>query len=85
MALSAIRQDGMLAELASRYGVHPNLIVKWKHEGQEAMKVGFARARAVCGEGGETEIKSLVRSDCMTPRRRHSPRHGWQGTLDRVL
>ncbi len=59
-----------------------NLIVKWKHAGQEAMKVGFARAQAVRGEGGETEIKSLVRSDCMTHRRRHSPCHGWQGVLD---
>ncbi len=66
MVLSAIRQGGTPAELASRYRVRPNLIVKWKHAGQEAMKMGFSRVRAVCGEGGKTEIKSLVWSDCMT-------------------
>lgn len=33
VALEAIRGDEALAEIASRYGVHPNQISKWKMGG----------------------------------------------------
>ena len=43
VALSAIRGDGTLVELASRYKIHPNMITKWKREALEGMKDRFAR------------------------------------------
>ena len=29
VALAAMRGDGMTAELAARYQIHPNMIAKW--------------------------------------------------------
>ena len=34
VALSAIRGDGTMAELASRYEIHPNMIAKWKRQAE---------------------------------------------------
>ncbi len=47
--LAAIRGDGTIAELASRYKVHPNLITKWKRAALDNMKEGFVRG---CERGG---------------------------------
>jgi len=43
VALAAIRGDGTIAELAGQYGVHPNMITKWKRAALSSMKEGFAR------------------------------------------
>ena len=32
VALAAIRGDGTMAELASRYDIHPNMIANWKRQ-----------------------------------------------------
>jgi transposase len=32
VALAAIRGDGTIAELSQKYGIHANMIVKWKRE-----------------------------------------------------
>ena len=43
VALAAIRGDGTIAELASRYKIHPNMITKWKRAALDSMKEGFVR------------------------------------------
>ncbi len=43
VALAAIRGDGTMAELASRYDIHPNMITKWKRQALGGMKEGFGR------------------------------------------
>jgi len=37
-ALAAIRGDGTMAELASRYYIHPNMITRWKRQALAGMK-----------------------------------------------
>jgi len=43
VALVAIRGDGTIAELAQKYSLHPNMIVKWKREAVDGMKESFNR------------------------------------------
>ena len=57
--VSAIRGDGTLAELASRYKIHPNMITKWKREALEGMKDRFARSGKSTQGDHQTELKEL--------------------------
>ena len=41
VALAAIRGDGTIAELASRYGIHPNMISKWERQAVDGVKASF--------------------------------------------
>ena len=45
VALVEIRGDGTIAELSRKYGIHANMIVKWKREALEGMKETFANAK----------------------------------------
>ena len=38
VALAAIRGDGTIAELSSRYGIHPNMISKWKRQAVDGVQ-----------------------------------------------
>ncbi len=59
VALSAIRGDGTMAELASRYDIHPNMIAKWKRQALAGMKEGFGRNVHERDSHREAEIKTL--------------------------
>ncbi len=45
VALEALKEQSTLAELASRFEVHPTLIVAWKNQLREAMPELFADRR----------------------------------------
>ena len=43
VAIAALQGDRTLAELASTYGVHPNLVSKWKQAAMEGLPDVFDR------------------------------------------
>jgi transposase len=59
VSLAAIRGDGTIAELASRYKIHPNMITKWKREALAGVKDGFARGSRTGSSDHESEITEL--------------------------
>jgi len=59
VALAAMRGDGTVAELASRYKIHPNMITKWKREAQDGLKETFARGGKTGQPDHEAEVKEL--------------------------
>ena len=60
VALEAIRGELTLAELASKYGVNPNMITRWKKQAIDGMEGTFSqRGQTSRDASDETQIKEL--------------------------
>jgi transposase len=59
VALEALRGEQTLAELSSRYNVHPNLIATWKRQAKESLVDVFTGGGQKRDAQHETEIKEL--------------------------
>ena len=59
IALEAIRGEQTIAELASRYELHPNMITSWKRQAMDNMAAAFAGASERKSKTSEAQIKEL--------------------------
>lgn len=59
VALAAIRGDQTVAELASRYELHPNMIATWKRQAIDNMATVFTGASDRKNKSDEAQIKEL--------------------------
>jgi transposase len=50
VALAAIQEQGTTVELASRFGVHPTMIVKWKRQAMKDLSHLFLDKREASGK-----------------------------------
>ena len=59
VALEALSGDSTLAELSSKYGVHPNQISQWKAQAKEGLVGIFADKRKNDSVTDEAKLKEL--------------------------
>lgn len=59
VALSALREEGTLAELSSKFGIHANMISKWKQQALHHMGEGFCKKSDRAPVSQEEEIRML--------------------------
>jgi transposase-like protein len=61
VALAAVREDGTVAELSSRYGVHASQIHAWKKTVIDGIGSLFARGKAGVNDGAMADDARLAK------------------------
>jgi transposase len=59
VALEAIKGEQTVAELANRYGLHPNLITNWKRQAIENLAATFSSKAERARTDDDPQIKEL--------------------------
>lgn len=59
VVLAALREEGTLSELSTRYGVHGTVINRWKREALSSIEAGFSGYLDSKQKDKENEIKEL--------------------------
>ena len=59
VALAALKGEETMAQLSARFGVHPNMIAKWKRDAAEGLAEVFASKRERQQKDSEARIKEL--------------------------
>ena len=59
VALDAMSGEHTLAELASKYSVHPNQISSWKKQAKEGMVASFSGKVQTDQQANESQVKEL--------------------------
>lgn len=59
VALAAIAGEGTLAELASKYDVHPNQIAQWKAQAREGLVSVFSTRNSREAVSAEEKMREL--------------------------
>jgi len=59
VALEALKGESTVQELASRFGVHPNMIAQWKRQAVEGMTESFRSKSGRSDALSEEQVKEL--------------------------
>lgn len=59
VALAAIREEGTLTQLASKYQINPNMVSKWKQQALKQVAGSFGQKSSCYSESSEAEIAKL--------------------------
>jgi len=59
VAMAALREEATLSELSSRFGVHPNLITKWKRQAADGLVELFSGKNVRHEVDQEARLKEL--------------------------